>query len=195
MASDTLPAGLRDRKKVATRQFIVDVALNLFEADGYDNVSVDRIADAANVSARTVYRYFPTKSAIVFDPQTEWMEVFRAVASHPLPDEAVFAHLRRISRAVAQFVSDHAVPVHRSYRIAQGSVELQALTMQWERDWRIAAATVARPLGRERAAVVGGVVMGMITATLSLWFQGKTKGNLVAMVDAGFDLLESGFTD
>ncbi|MFF0623304.1 TetR/AcrR family transcriptional regulator [Streptomyces sp. NPDC004296] len=57
--------GLRERKKIQTRQAIRRAALRLFAAQGYDATPTDRIAEAAEVSPSTVFRYFPAKEDIV----------------------------------------------------------------------------------------------------------------------------------
>ncbi|MEU5208143.1 TetR family transcriptional regulator [Streptomyces sp. NPDC020742] len=57
--------GLRERKKIQTRQAIQRAAFRLFQDQGYDATPVDRIAEAADVSTSTVFRYFPTKEDIV----------------------------------------------------------------------------------------------------------------------------------
>ena len=59
--------GLRDRKKRRLRQRISNVATALFLAEGFDNVSVARIAAACEVSEQTVFNYFPTKESMFFD--------------------------------------------------------------------------------------------------------------------------------
>jgi AcrR family transcriptional regulator len=60
--------GLRDRKKLETWRAIHGAAVELFLERGYDAVSVDDIAAAANVSHSTFFNYFTTKEAAVFDP-------------------------------------------------------------------------------------------------------------------------------
>ncbi|MBK5233142.1 MAG: TetR family transcriptional regulator [Thermoleophilia bacterium] len=59
--------GLRERKKQKTRAAIVEVALRLFVENGYQQTTIAKIAEAADVSPRTVSTYFPAKEAIVFD--------------------------------------------------------------------------------------------------------------------------------
>ena len=58
-------AGLRERKKSATRQTIFDVSMALFAKNGYEATTIDEIILAASVSRRTFFRYFETKLAIV----------------------------------------------------------------------------------------------------------------------------------
>jgi AcrR family transcriptional regulator len=57
--------GLRERKKLATRERLMRMAVDLFEERGFDHVSVAEIADAADVSKMTVYNYFPVKEDLV----------------------------------------------------------------------------------------------------------------------------------
>lgn len=64
--------GRRERKKAATRQALADAALELFMAHGYDHVTVNQIADAADVSVTTLFKHFPDgKQALVFDQDAE----------------------------------------------------------------------------------------------------------------------------
>ena len=66
MASSEPAIGLRERKKRQTRQSILDVATELFEARGYDQVTVAEIADAASVSVKTLFTYFRSKEDLAF---------------------------------------------------------------------------------------------------------------------------------
>jgi len=61
--------GLRERKKRQTRQRVSDVAIGLFVARGFDNVTIAEIAAAAEVSVNTVYNYFHTKEDLVLPPE------------------------------------------------------------------------------------------------------------------------------
>jgi AcrR family transcriptional regulator len=56
---------LRERKKAKTRAAVQRHALRLFKEQGYDNTTVEQIADAAEISPSTFFRYFPTKEDVV----------------------------------------------------------------------------------------------------------------------------------
>jgi AcrR family transcriptional regulator len=58
--------GLRERKKIRTRETIVSVAMELFDEHGFQATTIPTIAEAADVSPRTVSTYFPSKEDIVF---------------------------------------------------------------------------------------------------------------------------------
>jgi AcrR family transcriptional regulator len=66
--------GLRERKKRITRQQISDVATTLCVSRGFENVRVADVAEIVGISEKTVYNYFPTKEAMVFDMADEAIE-------------------------------------------------------------------------------------------------------------------------
>ena len=59
--------GLRERKRMRTRETVRREAFRLFELNGYTQTTVDQIAEAADVSPRTFFRYFPTKESVLFN--------------------------------------------------------------------------------------------------------------------------------
>jgi AcrR family transcriptional regulator len=76
--------GLRERKKRETRQLISDAATGLFLERGFDDVTVGEVAEAAGVSAKTVFNYFPRKEDLFLDRFPEALElVAREVRERP----------------------------------------------------------------------------------------------------------------
>ncbi len=66
--SDILPLGKRERNKLHTLRAIYQSALQLFDAQGFDNTTVEEISTSAGVTQRTLFNYFPTKESIVSFP-------------------------------------------------------------------------------------------------------------------------------
>ncbi len=74
------PEGRRTRKRLITRQTISDVATRLFFERGFDNVTIDEIANAADVGRMTVFNHFPRKEDMFFDREQEIHDIaFAAV--------------------------------------------------------------------------------------------------------------------
>lgn len=71
------PPDRRSRKRLATRQGISDAATRLFVARGFDAVTVDEIAAAADVGRMTVFNHFPRKEDMFFDRDEEGREILR----------------------------------------------------------------------------------------------------------------------
>jgi AcrR family transcriptional regulator len=86
--------GLRESKKLRTREEIANQAMRLFATRGFDNVTVTEVAAAAGVSDKTVFNYFPTKEDLFFDevPKRE-AELVETIRDRE-PGESVLAALR-----------------------------------------------------------------------------------------------------
>jgi AcrR family transcriptional regulator len=85
--------GLREKKAQRNRDRIVSEALQLFARDGYEQTTMESIAEAAEVSPSTLYRYFPSKEQIILARYLAFSKEFAALfaahaAAHPV-DEAL----------------------------------------------------------------------------------------------------------
>jgi AcrR family transcriptional regulator len=72
----TRAPSLRDKHKTQTRRALRDAALKLFAIRGYDATTTEDIAEKAGVSARTFFRYFPTKESVLFIGGRDWIQAF-----------------------------------------------------------------------------------------------------------------------
>jgi AcrR family transcriptional regulator len=88
--------GLRESKKLHTRQEIADRAMQLFAKRGFDHVTVAEVAEAANVSEKTVYNYFPTKEDLFFDEVPEREAALVAAVTGRREGESVLQALHRL---------------------------------------------------------------------------------------------------
>ncbi|MEU4360277.1 TetR family transcriptional regulator [Promicromonospora sp. NPDC023987] len=76
-------AGLRERRKRATRKLLIDTAVEMFLAHGFDAVTIADIARVCDISPTTVFNYFPTKESLVLDLPDTLVDVFRAELGDP----------------------------------------------------------------------------------------------------------------
>jgi AcrR family transcriptional regulator len=84
--------GLRERKKRATRDALARAALELFVERGYDETTLAEIADAAGVSTRTIFAYFPSKEDILFSTMQAMRDALvQALAERPAGTDALTA--------------------------------------------------------------------------------------------------------
>ncbi len=97
------PPDRRSRKRLATRRAISEVADRLFQERGFDNVTVDEIAAAADVGRMTVFNHFPRKEDMFFDRDEEGRETVRAALRQREDGISPVETLRRLAH---QLVAD-----------------------------------------------------------------------------------------
>jgi AcrR family transcriptional regulator len=176
VVNTTPETGLRERRRRRTMDAIIDAALTLFEERGYDAVSVEEIAAAAEVSPRTFYRYFPAKEdVLVLDPETD--AAVRAALAEDQPDETD-----------ADFVAPERA--RRGYHVIQATPALQARIYQlvWRDQEGIVQALLARGKARRRgcdssagdaemrARVITVAVSDAIRTGVGAWVQAGQRG-------------------
>jgi AcrR family transcriptional regulator len=120
--------GLRETKKLATRQQIADVAMRLFVLRGFDKVTVAEVAAEAGVSEKTVFNYFPTKEDLFFDEVPERARALaEAIRSRPA-GEPILDTLRRLQVGECARLSSPAFATFA--RTLEGSAALRAKELE-----------------------------------------------------------------
>ncbi len=98
-----MPSDRRTRKRLATRQGISNAATRLFFDRGFDHVTVDDIAAAADVGRMTVFNHFPRKEDMFFDRDEEGREILRETLRQRDPRVTPIETLRLLAhRLVAE---------------------------------------------------------------------------------------------
>jgi len=139
--------GLRERKKLKTREAIQREAMRLFQKQGYEETTVEQIAAAVEISPSTFFNYFPSKEDVVlydaYDPM-----IGALFASRPA-DEALSVTVRGVLELMAgTFERDSAIILARA-RLILGTPELRGrLWAEIERAQRFLGAILAERTGR-----------------------------------------------
>jgi AcrR family transcriptional regulator len=93
---------LRERKKLRIRRALADAALRLFTEKGYAATTLEEVADQADVSKSTFFRFFPAKEAAAIEAEAElWSAYLDALSGHELSGEVLEALHRTLAVAVA----------------------------------------------------------------------------------------------
>jgi AcrR family transcriptional regulator len=125
------PEGLRARKKRLTREAIFAAADRLFAERGFENVTVAEIADAANVSVKTVFTYVNAKEELIFRHQTVLDAVVQAVASRRLGQTPLVAAAQALLAAVNE--TDENLSLESFQRmVASGPAARSRARALWE---------------------------------------------------------------
>ncbi|GAA2453146.1 TetR/AcrR family transcriptional regulator [Streptomyces macrosporus] len=192
--------GLRERKKLRTRRAIRQAAYRLFAERGYDATPVDRIAEEAEVSPSTVFRYFPTKEDIVltdeYDPLVE--EELRGRPSDEPPVRAVREALCSVLERVAEEDRDLA-EVHRRVRLIR---DVPAVRARWEEHnaatrrllTTVLSERTGRPADDLELRVVASAALAALAEALFVWAENGMRGSPSEQVGRALDVLERGLT-
>ncbi|MBV9091862.1 MAG: TetR family transcriptional regulator [Mycobacteriaceae bacterium] len=162
--------GLRERKKLKTREAIRREAFRLIEENGWDNTTVEQIAEAAEVSPSTFFRYFPSKESVLMadDMDPVLMDAFERQPRDLSPAMA----LRRAFEIAIQTMSDDQMEFERTrQRLVFTIPELKAAQFdEYYRTIRMLTDALARRLGREpddfEVRVFAGALTGGIMAVV-----------------------------
>jgi len=164
--------GVREDKKRRTRQRLELVALELFAKRGYEQTTVDDVAGAAGVSARTVFRYFPVKADLLFgDADADLEELRRTLARQ---DDAL-APFQAARQALGEFSEWIGRPANAErVRVITTSPSLAARALEVREAWAEAVAAelaarrgLAAPDEPDRLA--GLLVLGVLISALREW--------------------------
>lgn len=163
------------------RTALLEAALNLFSANGYDETTTDQIAESAGVSPRTFFRYFPTKESVLFFGEYDFIDAVSGVYLAQ-PDElsdyeamvnsfALLAPgLKRIRRRIAQYheaVASSLVLLGRERKNHEANAETVA---------KVIAARRRLPSPDSECRLLASVGMLLVERALNQWLSTPNRG-------------------
>ena len=194
------PDGLRERKKARTRASIREHALRLFREDGYQRTTVEKIAEAAEVSPSTFFRYFPTKEDVVLqdDMDTRMIEALEQQPPELGPVAAVRAAVRQM---FASYTAADLDVLRETTALTMTVPEVRARALdEFARTIRVLAEAIGRRAGRPAddlaVLTVAGAFVGVIMAITMPWEDWSERPSAFedsfGQIDEALALLEAG---
>jgi AcrR family transcriptional regulator len=198
-------AGLRERKKARTRAAIRQNALRLFRDQGYAATTVEQIAEAAEVSPSTFFRYFPTKEDVVLRDDIDILAV-AAFEAQPPGLSPITALRRAVGAAFAGLSAAELAELRETTALTLAVPDLRAraldeVTSAMQKIAEVMARRAGRDPGDFAVRNLAGAIVGVImSATMMAATDPAAAGdlredvpeNLLESIDAALAHLEAG---
>jgi AcrR family transcriptional regulator len=185
-----MPTDITLSKRERTLATLLEVGLDLFERQGYEQTTVAEIARAAGVTEMTFFRYFPAKEHLLLDDPYD-PELIAAISEQPVTDPPFLRAARGI-RAAWRALPEPETPIIRR------RVRITALTpsLRWAM-WRSTGNTeraiveqlVADGTSPEVARVAAASVLAALVAGLYSWAEDES-GSLADAIEHALDVIE-----
>lgn len=197
---EQVPVPMRERTRRAVRTELVAVAQALFAERGYDQVTIEEIAQAAGMSRRTFFRYFASKDEVMLAKHELLADLLtEALAARPV-EEGLWESFRRAFDAVVPYFDDPAytAQVLSTEQIINANPAL--IAGQFERMWRLQEAWL--PIVRERTgendpadprhAVWIGAAIAAFMAAKTTWIESGQARPFAHILDQAMNTLNPG---
>lgn len=179
MSTDSTAGSLRERKRERTRAAIVDAALKLFAANGYDGTTVADIATAADIAPRTFFSYFASKDDVLLPGADARVQAaIDAIAARGPEDRPADVLLRALGSVIDgghDFADEQGA---LRFRLVQTIPAIRGRALQYQLD---AQREIAQHLQKAYADELDDIGAGAIVGA----FVGAVTGAVQAMVDTG----------
>lgn len=196
-----LPVSRVGRRRSTTPHHITEVAIELFAARGFAEVSVDDVAQAAGIARRTLFRYYASKNAIPWGDFDTHLAHLRDLLDNVDPRVPLGQALRAALLAFNTFDESETVRHRQRMRVILQTAELQAYSMTMYAGWRdVIAGFVARRSGAKTSDLlpqtVAWTMLGVALSAYEHWLSDESVplpealGNAFDVVGAGLERLD-----
>ena len=199
---------LRERKKLATRRLLRRAALDLVAEHGLTNVTVEDIAEAADVSPRTFFNYFPSKEAALFGGDPDRAATLRARIASEAPGEPALVALGTVMAQDSEEVADELRSLGgdpgewlRRLKVARTDPHVRAAhAAQMAMIERAIGEGLADRLGADIETdpypwVLAAAAVGVVRACMAFWAGSGGSAQLTQLIDQAFQALADGLPE
>lgn len=186
------------RRRSTTPLHIADVAIDLFAARGFADVSVDDVAQAAGISRRTLFRYYASKNAIPWGEFDNYLGQLQELLDNVDPRVPLREALRAALLDFNTFDECETARHRQRMRVILETAELQAYSMTMYAGWReVIAGFVARRTATKTTDLlpqtVAWTMLGVALSAYQCWLSDESVplpdalGSAFDVVGAGLD--------
>lgn len=184
------------RRRSTTPHHISDVAIELFAAHGFTDVSVDDIARAAGIARRTLFRYYASKNAIPWGDFNTHLAQLQGLLDNIDSRIQLRDALRAALLAFNTFDESETIRHRKRMRVILQTPELQAYSMTMYAGWReVIAKFVTRRSGGKTTdfmpQTVAWTMLGVALSAYEHWLRDESV-SLTEALGAAFDVVGAG---
>jgi AcrR family transcriptional regulator len=198
MTTQDAPArpGLRERKKQQTRERVRREAYRLFTEQGYEATTIDQIAEAAEISPSTFFRYFPTKEDVVIQDEYD-PALAEALRSRPAGEPIIEAILYALKGPLGKLLEQDREELLLRTRISFTDPAIRARAVaEQERSEQALAAVIAERSGRKAGDLdvkcAAAAIIAVFTTLVRHWVDRDGKDDLADLYQRHLPLLSRG---
>ena len=189
---DTQPMSLRERKKRLAQATIEETALRLFQQQGYEQTSIQDIADAVMMSSRTFFRYFASKEDVLLEPLHAIQSEGLRFLQHDAPTESPHAALRATIEYLASLYQQQRASFLARYHVVMqipslASIYLYALMKTEPALCDALCSRLEAASSRHEIRFLVAIYMATLRVALEEWLEQEAQGDLVPLLRAYLD--------
>ncbi|HZR42906.1 MAG TPA: TetR family transcriptional regulator [Ktedonobacteraceae bacterium] len=187
---------LRERKKRLAQATIEEAALRLFQQQGYEQTSIQDIADAVMMSSRTFFRYFSSKEEVLFGPMHAIQSEGLRFLEHEAPMDSPHTALRATFEYLASLYRQHRTSFLARYHVALQipsiiSIYLYALMGIEPAVCDILCSRLETVTNRHEIRFLVALYMTALRVTLEVWLEQDAQGDPVSLLREYLDSFSS----
>ena len=177
-------------RRARTQAALLARALELFEAQGYEQTTAAEIAAAVGVSEMTFFRHFPSKAELLLDDPYD-ADLIRAVAARPAGEDPLSRTVNGLRSAWARVPEPAVEIVRRRARIVAGTPSLRAAVARnnLRTEDALVGQLVADGCDELRARAAASAVLGALTAAL-LWWAAQDTADLSSALEQALSVFD-----
>ena len=189
---------LRDKKKARTRETLIRVAMQLFLKQGYEETTIDQIAEAAGVGRRTFFRYFASKDLLLSSFQEGYVEEFRTAFRKSDPQRKPMDRFYDAFKDVARSVMANAEEMLLMRRLVESSSSLIALDVALDQNIRAEVELILRECFADfdipdlHIHILAAALFSAYQVAFNAWIASAGQEDFVALGVQALSVVEKG---